>query len=219
MNSASFLLCIVFAAIGYVIYPLILPNLVSSDIVSEESLSDSYKKKMEENKVDEDLTKSEEAEVEDDEEVTTSEPVKPSVPDMEVKPEVVVEEIPAEVVPEPTPAPVVVEPAPAPEVVPAPEPAPVVEQPVVSVKLTDAQIIAVLKKSVAAAEVNEFNMNQVLDWKGAGEETINGETYAVGFAIYGAKTIFGDEKLQAKALVKDGKVVKWLWPTTNTEMR
>ncbi|MGJ8655762.1 MAG: hypothetical protein ACSHX6_04855 [Akkermansiaceae bacterium] len=205
MNSASFLLCIVFAAIGYVIHPMILPKLVDSGIVSESVLSDSYKKKGADKK-----TTDEEPELMGED--TEAEPVEPSAPDMEPEPE---EEAPA---PEPAPMPAPV-PTPAPIPAPVPTPAPVTEQPAATGKLTDAEFAAVLKNSVSLGEVNEFKIDQVADWKRTGEEVVAGETYDVGLVTYNAKTIFGEEKLQAKALVKGGKVVKWLWPTTNTEMR
>jgi len=43
MNLASFLLCLVFAGVGYVAYPIILPKLIDAKLVSEASLSDDYK--------------------------------------------------------------------------------------------------------------------------------------------------------------------------------
>ncbi|MFT5906147.1 MAG: hypothetical protein ACI9E1_001753 [Cryomorphaceae bacterium] len=190
MNSSSILLCFVFAAIGYVIHPMILPGLVDAKVVAESALSDSYKEEQAK-KSGKDLAKPEDDKIED---------LAPAA----VKPEVV--ELPTPVIPEPViPEPVIPTPA------PVTKPAPVDE----GVKLSEQEFIDVLKASVKAGDVNEFEFSQVLEWKLAGEDGAN----QVGMVTYKADTIFDEQQLEAKALVKDGKVVKWLWPTTNTKMR
>jgi len=87
------------------------------------------------------------------------------------------------------------------------------------VSISDKQFTEILKSSVEAGDVNEFKSSQVLSWKREGEELMGGESYEVGMVTYKAQTIFDEQELKAKALVKDGKVVRWLWPSTNTEMR
>lgn len=110
--------------------------------------------------------------------------------------------------PEPEPEPVPVEPAPAPE--PEPEPAPA--------EVADA--VAAMKDSIKAGEIKEFSFDQVLDWQpGEGSETIDGETYQTGLASYKAETVFGVKTIQAKALIKGGKVVRWLWPKSGMEIK
>jgi len=178
MNLASFLLCLVFAAIGYVAHPTLLPKLVDSKLVVKSSLSDSYKEEL-----GEDLPISEDDEIE----------------------EVAPDAVKLEVVEQPIP------------VIPDPVTNPALEIPKVAVmvKLSEQELIDVLKSSVKAGDVNEFNFDQVVDWKLSGEDGV----YQVGMVTYKADTIFDEQQLEAKALVKDGKVVKWLWPTTNTKMR
>lgn len=208
MNSASFLLCLVFAGIGYVMYPMIIPKLVDAKLVSESAMSDGSDKGVVD---DEDSTL---AIAGGDAEVVE----RPSAPEVAVAPAMTpaVVEVPVEKV-EPV----------MPEVVEMAEPAaPVVTEetpeapvPVVADKLTDAEFINALKGSVKAGDVSEFNFAAVVDWKRMDEQSIDGGIYEVGMATYNASTIFGEQQLQAKALVKDGKVVKWLWPETNTEMR
>ena len=193
MNLASFLLCLVFAAIGYVVHPMLLSKLVDSKLVAESSLSDSYREEQAK-KADKDLPKS----GDDETKGTVSEPAKP---------EVVVIPTPA------VPVPVI----PTPELVP--DPAPVEPEVETGVKLGEKEFIDALKASVKARDVNEFDFDQVLSWKRAGEEELDGGTYEVGMVTYKADTIFDEQQLEAKALIKDGKVVKWLWPTTNTKMR
>jgi len=102
-------------------------------------------------------------------------------------------------------------------VIPDPTPAPVT--PKAEVKLNDEEFITALQSSVKAGEVNEFKIEQAQDWKRVGEELIGNDTYDVGMITYKAQTIYGDQQLQAKALIKNGKVVKWLWPVTSTEMK
>jgi hypothetical protein len=87
------------------------------------------------------------------------------------------------------------------------------------VKLSEADLIGILKASVKAGDVNEFNFEQVIAWKQADDELIGSDTFEVGMVTYKADTIFDEQELDAKALIKDGKVVKWLWPISNTEMR
>lgn len=207
MNSSSILLCLVFAAIGYVIHPILLPALVESKFVAESTLSESYK---EEQKKKYGIVPSE-----------TDVTKKPDVGDENVTPEPVkpdVVEIPDTPTPTPTPEPEVTpEPTPEPEVVVMPEPEKPEVKPVV--RLSEQELIDALKSSVKAGDVNEFSFDQVIAWKRGSEELIGSDSFEVGIVTYKADTIFDEQELDAKALIKDGKVVKWLWPTTNTEMR
>jgi hypothetical protein len=199
MNSSSLLLCLVFAAIGYVIHPMILPGLVDSKLVAESSLSDSYKQEQAV-KTGKDTSKPEDPSEDD----VTPEPVKPDVVE-ETAPDPVV-------IPKPE-----LEPVPTPDPVSDTEPEEPKEDPVV--KLSESELIDILKASVKAGDVNEFEFSQVISWKEADEELIGSDTFQVGMVTYKADTIFDEQQLDAKAIIKDGKVVKWLWPTTNTQMR
>ena len=203
MNSSSLLLCLVFAAIGYVIHPMILPGLVDSKLVAKSSLSDSYKQEQAV-KTGKDASESEDVIPGD----ATPEPVKPVVvEDLDPEPVATPKQEPE---PVPTPEPVI-------EPVIEPEPEEPKEEPVV--RLSESELIDILKASVKAGDVNEFEFSQVISWKEADEELIGSDTFQVGMVTYKADTIFDEQQLDAKAIIKDGKVVKWLWPTTNTQMR
>ena len=124
--------------------------------------------------------------------------------------------------PAPAPAPVPV--AKIDPVVPNPEPIPVVEPtpdpaPAVDAKLGEDEIIALMKDSIASGAVKEFTSEQVKGWKANGEETIDGTEYQTGLAAYEAATIFGVRPVQAKALIKDGKIERWVYAKSGMEIQ
>ncbi len=127
-------------------------------------------------------------------------------------------------VPSPAPAPgpepvaVVEAPTPTPAVEPMPEPAPT-PAPAGGGKLTDGQIEELMKKSIAGGAVKEFKTEQVKGWKASGEETIDGTEYQTGLAAYEAATIFGVRPVQAKALIKDGKIERWVYAKSGMEIQ
>ncbi len=123
--------------------------------------------------------------------------------------------------PEPAPAPAPTpEPAPTPTPTPVPEPEPTPPpEPVPPAGMSADQIVQVMKDSITAGQVKEFAMNQVQGWKATEEEEIDGVTYQTGLAAYKAETIFGVKTVQAKALIKDGKVAKWVYAKTGMEIR
>jgi hypothetical protein len=159
----------------------------------------------------------------------------------DVPPEVDV--IPADVTPPPAePVSMPEEPVAAPVEQPTsvPDPTPVTEQPVapgpVPTSPTEEEppapaseptapagtsdVVAVMKASINAGEIREFTFDQVLEWQpGEAPETVDGEIYQSGVASYKAETVFGVKTIQAKALIKDGKVVRWLWPKSGMEIK
>lgn len=116
---------------------------------------------------------------------------------------------------DPTPTPT---PEPMPVVEPEPEPAPT-PAPVGGAKLTDDEIIALMKESIAGGAVKEFTSDQVKGWKPNGDETIDGTEYQTGLAAYEAATIFGVRPVQAKALIKDGKIERWVYAKSGMEIQ
>jgi len=113
--------------------------------------------------------------------------------------------------PEPAPVPAAdPTPAPVPEPAPAPEPAPVA---------TAKDPVQVMQESLRSGQIKEFTFDQVLDWKAGAEEAVDGENYATGLVSYKAETIFGVKTIQAKALIKEGKVAKWIWPKSGMEIK
>jgi hypothetical protein len=133
-------------------------------------------------------------------------------------PATVVAPAPAPAAPAPAPVakidPVVSNPEPMPVVEPTPAPAPVEDT-----KLGDDEIIALMKDSIAGGAVKEFTSDQVKGWKTNGEETIDGTEYQTGLAAYEAATIFGVRPVQAKALIKDGKIERWVYAKSGMEIQ
>lgn len=134
---------------------------------------------------------------------------------------------PAAPVPAPEPAPVV-QPQPAVEPVPEPAPEPVAEPVVEPVPepvspggagLGEPGIVKAMQQSIRSGQIQEFKFEQVLGWKAGPEEEVDGEKYQTGFVAYKAETIFGVKNIQAKALIKDGQVVRWIWPKSGMEIR
>ncbi len=130
----------------------------------------------------------------------------------------------------PTPDPVVPETPTTPETIPTtppvtPDPTPPVEPEVPVTPATPetptqtADVVLVMKASIASGQVSKFSAAQVLDWQaGASTETIDGETYQIGNVTYQAETPFGTKNLPAKALIKDGKVVRWISPKSGMQI-
>lgn len=144
---------------------------------------------------------------------------------------------PVDPAPEPEPDPVPApepEPVPAPEPEPAPEPAPdpvADEEPVTepmdeetpapgpAAKLDRAGVIKLMQESVKAGGLKEFTFDQVLNWKAGEDEDFDGITYQTGIAAYKAETIFGVKTIEAKALISEGKIQKWIWAKSGLEIK
>ncbi|MEP2776038.1 MAG: hypothetical protein ABJQ29_14360 [Luteolibacter sp.] len=126
--------------------------------------------------------------------------------------------------PEPTPEPKpepTTEPQPMPEPQPEPKPETAPEPtPKPEVAAGPSDVVAVMKESIQSGEIKEFKFDQVMDWQvGEADETIDGETYQIGLLTYKAETFVGVRTIQAKALIKGGKVVRWLWPKSGMEIK
>lgn len=118
-------------------------------------------------------------------------------------------------VPEPAPTP---EPAPAPEPSPAPEPAVPAAPPVVA-DAGPVDVVQVMQESVKSAQIKEFKFDQVTEWKAGEPETVDGESFQTGTALYKAVTFLGEKSIEAKAFIKDGKVQRWIWPRSGMEIK
>ncbi|MES2982958.1 MAG: hypothetical protein V4727_11640 [Verrucomicrobiota bacterium] len=82
-----------------------------------------------------------------------------------------------------------------------------------------ADPVLVMKASLASGQISKFTAAQVLEWEaGTSPETIDGETYQTGTVTYQAETPFGTKNLPAKALIKDGKVVRWISPKSGMQI-
>lgn len=117
---------------------------------------------------------------------------------------------PATIAPPATP-----EPAPYVEPNPAPAPAPT---PTIS-SGSSSDVVAVMKNSIQSAEIKEFNFDQVTEWKPDAAETVEGQSFQTGIATYQAESPFGKKTIQAKAYIQNGKVVRWIWPTSGIQLK
>lgn len=79
--------------------------------------------------------------------------------------------------------------------------------------------VSAMKASINAAEIKEFKADQVQEWTSEPDETIDGENYQIGLASYKAETLFGVRVIQAKALIKDGKVQRWVYSKSGMDMK
>lgn len=118
--------------------------------------------------------------------------------------------------PEPAPAP---QPEPAPVPAPAPEPEPEPVAPVVAAVQGPEEIVKLMQDSIRSKQIKEFGFDDVLTWKAGDEEEVDGEKYQTGVVTYKAATILGVKTIPAKALIQGGKVAKWIWPNTKTEIK
>lgn len=123
--------------------------------------------------------------------------------------------------PEPVPTP---EPTPMPEPAPTPEPIPPVEPvtpatPTTAGNATPADVVKVMQTSVQGGQIKEFKFDQVTEWKAGEAETVDGQSFATGTALYKAVTFLGEKSIEAKAFIKDGKVQRWIWPRSGMEIK
>ena len=76
-----------------------------------------------------------------------------------------------------------------------------------------------MQDSIRAGQIKEFTFDQVLGWEAGADETVDGGTFKTGTVSYKAETIFGVKTIQAKALIQDGKVLRWIWPKSGMEIK
>ena len=94
---------------------------------------------------------------------------------------------------------------------PTPEPA--------DKKLSPDELVALMKKFIAAGTLKEFKAEQVVTWKAGEDESIDGVNYQIGLVTYKAQTIFGEKPVNAKALIKGGEINRWVFAKSGMEMR
>ncbi len=113
-----------------------------------------------------------------------------------------------------TETPAVVETPPAPVTAPATEA--VGNQPSAA---GDPKLIAAMQAHVKSGELKSFSFEQVTEWKTMEKkEVVDGVTYDVGLASFNSTTPFGVKTRQVRALIKDGKVTKWLWANSGMQV-
>ena len=109
--------------------------------------------------------------------------------------------------------------APAPAKPAAPAAAPAPAKPAAPAAAAQADVVKIMQASISAKQIKEFDAKQVNNWAVDADETIDGQIYQTGLVTYKAETIFGVKNIQARALIKDGKVVRWIWPKSGVEIK
>lgn len=85
---------------------------------------------------------------------------------------------------------------------------------------TDAEdIVNLMKASFSNGTVKEFASGKPKAWKATDPETIDGVVYQTGLVSYEADTILGPQVTVAKALIRNGTVVKWVSAKTGMEVK
>jgi hypothetical protein len=110
-------------------------------------------------------------------------------------------------------------PAPAEEASPPPTPEALSPAPATAVQAVSGDVLKIMKASIQAADIQEFKFADVLEWAVDEEEILDGVTYQVGTASYKAETLFGVKTLHAKALIQEGKVVRWVAKKSGLEIK
>lgn len=146
-------------------------------------------------------------------------PVDPQPAPDPVVPATVTEPEVTAAVPEPPPVPADPAPEPAPNPAPNPAPEPSEEPAPTPPAGGGTDVVSAMKASIGAGQIKEFKADQVEEWAAQPDETIDGETYQIGMASYKAETLFGVRVIQAKALVKDGKVQRWVYSKSGMDIK
>ena len=101
---------------------------------------------------------------------------------------------------------------------PAEPPAQTEPIPATNVTLDESQIVSTMQASINAQQIKKFGYSAVTSWKAGETENIDGQSYQTGLVTYKDQTIFGVKNIQAKALIINGKVQRWIWPTSGLEI-
>lgn len=84
---------------------------------------------------------------------------------------------------------------------------------------SSTDVVEVMQASIKSSQIKEFTFEKVLEWQAGGEEVVNGEKFKTGLASYKAETIFGTKTIKAKALIKGGKVQRWVGENTGKQLK
>lgn len=87
-------------------------------------------------------------------------------------------------------------------------------------KISNEEVVALMKDSLAKKEVSAFSAEEVTNWDTLPEtEYVNEVEYQVGTATYQKETIFGKSAISAKALIRNGKIYKWVHAKTGVDLQ
>jgi hypothetical protein len=85
--------------------------------------------------------------------------------------------------------------------------------------LGGADVVRIMQESIRGGQIDEFDYDNVLSWDVGPPEILKGESFEIGTVSYKAETIFGLKTIMAKALIKNGKVQRWIWPESGMEIK
>lgn len=80
-------------------------------------------------------------------------------------------------------------------------------------------ILMLMQASIRAEEVKEFSFDQVIEWSAGKDEIVDGTRYQTGSCSYKAESLLGMKTIDAKALIRNGKVDRWVWPKSGMEIK
>lgn len=98
-------------------------------------------------------------------------------------------------------------------------PAPITPSAETAETAENSPVIVAMRESFQNDGLKEFTEATPTRWQTSTEETIGGETFQTGLLDYLAQTPFGGKAMQVKALLRDGKVVKWVSITSGKELK
>ncbi|RZO12491.1 MAG: hypothetical protein EVB09_11975 [Verrucomicrobiaceae bacterium] len=71
--------------------------------------------------------------------------------------------------------------------------------------------VEIMINSLMAGEVSEIKINEVSNWGPIRYEIVDGEPYWTGTVTYNTTSLFGTFPTEAMALMRNGKVIDWLY--------
>ena len=74
-------------------------------------------------------------------------------------------------------------------------------------------------ESIEAGEVKEIQLDRISYWRWIGCEEVGGADFWVGVVGYTADTLFGEMDFEGKALIRKGKVVRWVYSGSEEEIK
>ncbi len=80
-------------------------------------------------------------------------------------------------------------------------------------------VIQLMRQSLANGRIRSFGLAHVTSFEQGPEESVDGQTYQTGLATYRAETSLGVKSVQAKALIRDGAVVRWVGAKSGVELK
>lgn len=79
--------------------------------------------------------------------------------------------------------------------------------------------VSIMRESIRSGQVKEIQLDNIDYWRWNGYEEIGGAGYWTGVVGYRANTIFGEINAEGKALIRNGRVVRWIYSGSEEEIR